>query len=176
MRNILMPVCTSLALLLATSIARSQRPSAAGPEDDSKVQWRDVVERMKWPAVDVEKLGKNKVLVNHESYKQVFEPYFGVTLPVFVTSDSLLNAYHVLYEESVLRLERAQAAKLPGLLRPVWIRLDGIDKGVTGDAVLAKNARQRAQVVIGTAMRLLSDEPLKPAPDDETAAIIAREV
>ena len=60
-------------------------------------------------AEDVRQLAGNKLLMTNEAYRQVFTPYLSRRLPVFVTSDSLLNAFHVLYEESVRRLEKSGA-------------------------------------------------------------------
>ena len=49
---------------------------------------------------------------DNETFKQVFSAYIGSPLPVFVTSDSVLNAYHVLLEESIRRMETARARDL----------------------------------------------------------------
>jgi hypothetical protein len=103
------------------------------------------------------------------------------TLPIFVTSDSLLNAYHVLYEESVLRLEQANARKLPDILRFVLANLDSAAQGLSADPNLVTLAKTRATIVIGTALRLLDDafqvsEPsIMAIIQDEAAEIVAGE-
>jgi hypothetical protein len=125
---------------------------------------------------DVTRLETDKLLITDQAYKQIFTPYLAADLPVFVTADSLLNAYHVLYEESVRRLERRRAGELPKVLRVLWDSLDRKDnRRLTGNARLAAAARRRARIVLGTALKLLGDDALKQ-PDDDVAAAIDAEV
>jgi len=163
-----------LFLVLVTVPAAAQRPSQELPDPAKGYPWREEAGRHGLSPVDVELLARQKVLVTGESFKQVFDPYIRSGLPLFITSDSLLNAFHVLYEESVLRLETANARRLPGILQFVWKNLEIADARVRGPADLAAQARTRAQVVIGTALRLLGDDSIQPAP--EVAALIAKEV
>jgi len=53
------------------------------------------------------------VLIGTETFKQIFTPYLSEGHSYFITSDSLLNAYHVLFEESILGLEERNARLLP---------------------------------------------------------------
>jgi len=80
----------------------------------------------------------------------------------------------VLYEESVLRLEKANARQLPEILRFIWKNLPSAAKRVKGKPELAARAKRRAQVVVGTALKLLGDTTIKP--DKEAAALIGAEV
>jgi hypothetical protein len=53
------------------------------------------------PADDLDALGpaarstlaKDKILIGAKEFKQSFTPYIDNTLPVFITSDALLNAF-----------------------------------------------------------------------------------
>lgn len=53
-------------------------------------------------------------------YRQIFEPYKNTKLPVFVTSDTVLQAYHALFEQCLVRLERAHARMFAEVL-PQWL-------------------------------------------------------
>jgi len=68
--------------------------------------------------------------MSNEAYRQVYDPYQEHDIPMFITSDSLLHAFHVLYEESVLRMETAHARRLPEILRFIWKNLETVDKDV----------------------------------------------
>ncbi len=84
-------------------------------------------------------LEKNRILVSNESYRQIFEAYKEINhCPYFITSDSLLNAYHVLYEESVRRMELQLAAKGPEILGFMLKNLEGLDQQLKGNPDLAK--------------------------------------
>ena len=95
-------------------------------------------------------------------------------MPVFITSDSILNAYHVLLEESVLRLDLANADELPEVLQFVWKNLDSADRGIQGDKALVAAAKRRARIVVGTAIALVVGSV--PEVDPATAAVIQEEV
>jgi hypothetical protein len=160
------------SLLLAPVMGRC----ADGPDGSS---WQNQAKKAGLGAADIERLGKQKLLIGPHSYKQAFTPYLGKDLPLFVTADSLLNGYHVLYEESVLRLETAQAQRLPERARALWeaLRKDGLQ--LDGKPDLAAAARQRARLVIGVALELLgdkaahSDATLTPLIEEEARHVLA---
>lgn len=114
---------------------------------------------------DQAKLDKEKVLVTNREYRQSFSPYIDSGLPVFITSDALLNAYHVLLEESAARLEFAQSRRLAPLLRHLWERLPKAAASVTGNPPLAKAAHRRATLVLTVAMELLGESTPRLAAD-----------
>src|SRR5262249_49390481 len=126
-------------------------------------------------------LGKNKVLMTNEAFKQVFSAYINPPLTPFVTSDSVLNAYHVLFEQSVLQMERTNARILPEILRFGWGNLRTVDTGLKGKADRVAASKFGAQAVIGVALKLLGDETpkvegkLATAIDDEVKRIVAAE-
>ena len=103
-------------------------------------------------------LKKNGILISDEVCKQIFSPYLeGTETPLFITSDSLINAYHVLYEESILQLENAMASKLPEILTFILSKLKNIEKEVTGNTNLVFAAKTRANIVVGIAMKLIDN-------------------
>jgi hypothetical protein len=152
-----------------------------GNRCDSRVA-EDEVKGVDWRAAaqgrlgekDVEVLDKNGIVITNQAYKQVFEPYLEGTVPFFITSDSLLNAYHVLYEESVLRMEEANAKRLPDILRTIHQNLATVDKKWKGNALLLAAAKKRASIIIGTALRLV-DESFRTG-EKKIDAIIEEEV
>ena len=78
---------------------------------------------------------------------------------MFITSDSLLNGFHVLFEESVLRLEQANMRKLGHILRHIEDNLATAHKDFEGNPQLAAAAQTRAKLLIAIAMLLLGEEP-----------------
>jgi len=168
-RLALMAHGAALVALCATTFGGEARRK---PQEDKR--WQEAAKKAGLAARDIQRLAKNKVLMTNEAYKQVFSPYLGSRLPVFVTSDSLLNAFHVLYEESVLRLEQGNARKLPEILRFIWKNLATAGAQLTGKPQLVASAKRRAQAIIGTALKLVGDETLKA--DAKIARLIDAQV
>jgi hypothetical protein len=136
--------------------------------------WKSVAQKQKLTAKQIETLARDKLVVTDQSCMQVFSPYVSPDMPLFITSDSVLNAYHILLEESVLQLEQTNAQALPGVLQSLWKNLDSADKPIRGKAELVARAKRHAQIVLGTAIELLSGKPV-PA-DAMTATTIRDEV
>lgn len=65
-------------------------------------------------------LQRDKILVTPKTWSQVFSPYIFAGQPVFITSDSALQAFYVLLEESMAQAEDRQAVRLPGFWRRCW--------------------------------------------------------
>ena len=150
-------------------------PPPSGLEPDfSNYRWKDFAAQAKLQPDEIALLEKQKLVVTQRTCRQVFSRYMGSQLPLFITSDSLLNAFHVLFEESVLRLDAANAAELRQRLEAMGKALPDIEKRVQGPPDLVAGAKRRARVVLGVALQLLGDAP--PQTDQETAAIIAAEV
>lgn len=122
---------------------------------------------------DQQRLLNNGLLISSNSYRQVFEPYIHSSLPVFITTDSLLNGFHVLFEESLCRLEYVQARRLPGILRGIWKNLPVQYDFCKDDEMLKAAALQRAKIVIGVALLLCGEDPSGTGP--ELRALITAE-
>ncbi|MBE2213004.1 MAG: DUF3160 domain-containing protein [Opitutaceae bacterium] len=83
---------------------RATRLPASGDSYD----WRATAEKWKLAPTIVTAL-EREGLAFGDSTKQAFQPYLGG--PVFITSDSALNAFHVLFEDSFRELELHRAAR-----------------------------------------------------------------
>jgi hypothetical protein len=167
MEDLVRAVC-GLALLAAFAASASAKDGDATADSRAKASDEGLT------AVEIDRLGSTKLLVAGREFRQIFEPYDSSSLPTFVTSDSVLNAFHVLFEASVVRMERARAERLAGVLRPMWDGLGRAAKKLDLPDDVAADARRRAEVTVGTALRLLGAET--PGASKETAALIAAEV
>jgi len=130
-----------LALLLAAPLAVAADP----PKPDVLLN----------PA-QVELLKKQKVLTTDTTFPQVFTPYLrDEGVPVFITSDTILNAFHVLFEESMVRREERNARLLPDALRKLLVELPDEARSWDIDEAAMAAVRSRAERVIGVALRLM---------------------
>ncbi|MCK5706854.1 MAG: DUF3160 domain-containing protein [Candidatus Aureabacteria bacterium] len=149
--------------------------------DYKTYDWKEKAKKFKLSKEIIKEIAENKILVTNETYKQVFEPYIGDRkIPIFVTSDAVLNAFHVLYEESIMRMEIANIKKLKGLLNIVWNNLSTVEKSLkNAEPQLAKKAKKRAQIIIGVGLKLIGNENIKieedisKIVDDEINKILA---
>jgi hypothetical protein len=136
---------------------------AAAQADD----WRKAAQDAKLTSAQIEQLARDKILLTDRSCRQAFAPYVEPTVPVFITSDSLLNAYHVLLEESVLQMEQANSQVLPELLEFLWNRLPAVESGIRGNPDLADRAKRQTRIVVGTALDLLKTRRTPAEPKTE---------
>jgi hypothetical protein len=148
-------------------------------EQSNGQSWKEKAQKEKLTQGAIEKLEQNGIVITDTAYKQIFTPYLegggrNSQISLFITTDSLINAYHVLYEESVLRLEKANAKKLDEILRFILTNLPKADNTLQGKPELVKAARERALIVVGTAMKLL-DENYK-LDDNNMEKIVSEEV
>jgi len=99
------------------------------------------------------------------SVKQSFDPYIGG--PVFITSDSFLNGFHVLFEDSFRELELRQASAMRGELEKLLSETRSLAKEQIIPQEAFDAALRQAQFALGPAMVLLGssvdqfDEPLR---------------
>jgi hypothetical protein len=137
------------------------------PDPLKGYNWKDEAKKRGFTQKDIRRLEKDKILVTNETFKQVFIPYLVPNIPVFITSDSLLSAFHVLYEESVIRMEKANAKKLPEILRYIWKNLEKMDTAKMQNPELGSKAKKRGKIIIGISLKLLGDESIKFGEDIE---------
>jgi hypothetical protein len=166
-------VVAALLVLLSQNLALGQRKRKTVPDPAKGYKWEEEAKKRGLDPQLLQTLKKSKIVIGNHAFKQVFTPYIASDLPIFVTSDSLLNAFHVLYEESILRLERANARKLPEILRFIWKNLATVDRQIKGKPELAAASKARGQIVIGTALQLLGEKP--PKAEAKVAALIKEE-
>jgi hypothetical protein len=144
-------------LLLATISIVGTQPGHGQGAPASNQTWEAAARLSGLSAADIALLQTNRMLIANEAHKQIFSAYIGGKTPLFITSDSLLNAYHILYEESILRLENARAARLPGVLQTILNNLEDAGDHLKGKPALVAAARARARLVPGIALRLMDD-------------------
>jgi len=177
-------VTTLLAIVAAVSMVPAAVCEASGGR---QTRWEEAARKSGLSDVDIAALGEQGVLITDQAYKQVFSAYLSYGTVPFITSDSLLNTYHVLYEESVLRLESAMARRLPGILRRVLDNLEEANaflrrsKWFDEPTRLSKTrpelvsaAERRARLVMGIGLRLVDDA--FRLGEAELDAIVDREV
>lgn len=95
-----------------------------------------------------------KVLMTDSEYPQIFLAYADPKHPVFITSDSILNTYHVAFANSFKSLEEIQADQLPTKLWGIQDRLQTVE--LEGDPELVDKARRLASIIIGVAAELVA--------------------
>jgi hypothetical protein len=148
-------------------------------DDESKPpkNWQEAAKRAGLTDEQSTRLENDKFLVTGVEELQSFRAYLGGRDPQFVTSDAVLNAYHVLFEETLRQQEEVQATGLKDFCGTAWKELGSIDAGYTGDAALIAKSKSRAMFIIGVALKLMGGEPdgasseLKKSIEDEVALI-----
>ena len=147
---------TLILMMMVTSLVCAQ---ADGAEDTEPAfaTWQEAARENGLSEATIASLEKHRILITNDAYKQVFDAYLSAENSVFITSDSLLNAYHILYEESIFRLENAMAARLPPMLRLILENLEDANAQVEGNAALASAAKKRAKLVPAIALKLMDD-------------------
>lgn len=165
-----LPLLFALGLLSIALPVGSQphpRSEAAQPGDEKDTDHRATIDDLGLTPEGIKRLREQKFLITTREFGQAFQPYANPHirragaakddenadryLPMFVTADSVLNAYHVLFEESVARLERRNALSLQADLARIWRKLP--EAGHKDDPATGA-AREWAQVIVGTAIRL----------------------
>jgi len=101
------------------------------------------------------RLRRDSLVIAGQEFKQSFSVYDGASAIPFVTSDSMLNGFHVLLEATLKRFEVRRAVELREALESTWL---GIDRSLAEERVppelVAPYSRHLARV-IGPALRLL---------------------
>lgn len=146
-----------LHLLLVAAILYATQNSLSEEAQFSDKSWKELAVDNRLSEADISLLGKNCILITDDAYKQIFSAYLEGKNPLFITSDSLLNAYHVLFEESFYRLEKKMASRLPDILTMILSNLEVFFEKTKETTGLLSKAKERAMLVTGIAQRLLDD-------------------
>jgi len=115
--------------------------------------------------------------VTDETYRQICSFYIRSERPVFITTDSALYAYFVNLEDSLYRLELAQADRLPELLKKLRGRLaeeSAKYNSAAGDPVWKKAARDLDNYLL--VAETLTDAETKGAIPEGTPPEVASEI
>lgn len=145
-----------ITLIIATSAALIHLTTAHGAASAPDT-WQEAAKKAGMDQTATEALERNRILITNDAYKQVFSAYIDSGTPYFITSDSILNTYHVLFEESVLGLETAQAKELPQILQNILTNLEKASKKAKNQSELQRNAQKRTMLVTGIALKLMDD-------------------
>jgi hypothetical protein len=125
------------------------------PDSATGYDWEQVAsEQLALSSEDIQNIKINNVLITNDAFKQVFDPYISTSVPVFITSDAVLFAYHVLLEESLIRLENKNSNELSKILKGIWDALPYQNTDLS-NKILENDSKLRDQIIIGTALRLL---------------------
>lgn len=165
-------LCMMLSLVIVQSLAaRADGNGGSSPNGSVSVTKSDLSED------EQKRLSKDKVLVSRQEVKQCFTAYMDGSYPRFVTSDAVLNAYHVLFEETLKQQEEFQSRHLRTLCQDMWRLLATAERMYRGYAEKIAAAKKQAQFVIGVALCLQGNEfgacetDLKEAIKTEAAAV-----
>ncbi len=187
-----------IALLILTVLLRpplqAEENTLLRPEENGDAEGNAQAQLL---PEELEQLTRDKILITRRAYRQIFEPYINPSAPVFVTSDATINAFHVLYRESIARYEELNAQKLQEILKLIWVRI-APRKDSPSDKPQAKNfsndqdknaassnsdqhfqglrhvAQERAQIVIAVAIKLLGDNSIEL--DEPLNTIVGKEI
>jgi hypothetical protein len=165
---------TSLSKEQKTALARQRQAESknSGGRIDREVEmpdsqkgyiWQTAARDVGLSADEIAQLGHDKILIEDRQYRQAFEVYdelfsgnrWDAGQPLFITSDSLLNAFHVLFEDSFRDWELCRAEHLrPSLESVLKQARENIRLGRFSLTELSDGWRH-AQLVVGPALRLL---------------------
>ncbi len=146
------------------------------PRSTDGYDWRAEAGTRDLSAAGIEQLALQKFLIGRQQFRQTFEPYTGAQVPVFITTDSLLNGFHVLFDDSFKELEIRRAVRLRKTLEETIANVRAKLKSPNMPSEVIAPAWLQAQRAIGPAMVLLGssadliDEGVRP----EIAAQVAK--
>ena len=148
---------------------------------ESPSDWKTEAAKAGLTPEEITRLEKDKVLVSRREKAQSFSAYVANEAAPFITSDAVLNGYHVLFEETLRLREETNAVILRQLWHQIWITLPQAKTLYTGDKSAIAASYQRAQFVVGVALKLLGEDPgnapdlLRHKIEEEAAAITKAE-
>ncbi len=161
----------TLLLIVLTHLGYSQVIASDDAPAVAQGTWQDEARKQGLSEDEIAALQNNDVLLANDDFLQVFSAYSHPKVSVFITSDSLLNAWHVLLEATIVRLEATRMSRLPDALRMILRDLESPRFSVQGQDELNARAIRRARLVIATAVRLMdSSYRLGDAELDEIVA------
>ncbi len=163
-----------LAVCAAAVRAQEKPPEERPPQEPT---WQDHAATDGLDDAAIKQLERDRLLISGKTLPQSFSAYIpellrGSTVPFFITSDAVLNAFHVLLEESTQRWEATNARELHGLLRPIYENLPAALADRRDRAELERGL-PRARRVIAVALRLLGEDV---ALEDGDKALVEEEV
>lgn len=146
------------------------------PRSTDGYDWRVEASTRDISTAGIKQLAQQKFLIGKHQFRQSFEPYVGADVPFFITTDSLLNGFHVLFEDSFKELEIRRAVRLRKTLEETIANVRAKLKSPNMPPEVVAPAWLHAQRAIGPAMVLLgaSAELFDEAVRTEIAAQVAK--
>lgn len=153
------------------------------PDGNSGYDWHASARQAGLKQAEIASLARDKVLIENIELRQSFEAYTKPPRPVFITSDSALNAFHVLFEDSFRELELRRVVALRQQLEIVLTQSREQMAGMRNAHTVAelRPGWEHAQLVVGPALRLLGtgreffDESVRDEIDRQVEKIRAAE-
>lgn len=134
------------------------RDKGTDEEVEAPRPWRELASERLHPDA-IERLEANGMIVVDEKLSQVFHAYIENGLPFFITSDAALHGYHILLEESLIRMEYANAVNLRLGFEAALREMAKVEKLIEGDRTPAfEQGRKRALFTLAVACRLLGGD------------------
>ena len=122
--NVLAILVAALVTACGSDGAFSQRRGV--PTPGKEYNWKDVARKRGLEDKAIRQIERDKFVVTNEAFTQVFTAYITEDLPLLVTTDSILNGYHVLFEKSVVA-NSACVRHLPAILSLIGKKLAGVN-------------------------------------------------
>lgn len=156
--------------------AAFKRDEASDIELPPDYSWREVAQKCALSEASIALLARDGIAVAGPYFKQSFQVYNESPVPPFVTSDAVLNGFHVLLEDSMRRFETVRARLLRADLEAAWGELEPALKKYQVNPGVVEPYRRHLARVLGPALRLLgSTVPLgSPAVEAEVDAEVKR--
>ncbi len=157
-----------MELALRVSVFHEEGLEEALLTQTLSMPWRESAVRAGLSPAEIERLAREKVLIEDRQVPQSFSPYIDPERAVFVTTDSLLNGFHVLLQDSICELERHRAIQLrqqlESLIPHVKSDCESLKSYVTD--LNGAEAIRTAEMIIGPAIGLLGGSLETIAPEN----------
>ena len=135
-------------------------PRPPDPVTSSDYFWYEAGVRQQLSPAEVSQLDRDGLVVTECQWRQSFSAYLDShSCSYFITTDSLLNAFHTLMESTILQVEIVRHERLKEYLLKVWTGLDTTDPKLRMDSPAYADGRRQAHRVLGVALELLGVAP-----------------
>jgi hypothetical protein len=134
-------------------IARVRRGRLPLPTDG--YDWQTTAKQRGLTDSECELLARQKLLMGGREMRQSFDVYRHPTVPVFITSDSALNAFHALFADTFRELETRRAPELRTRLEQTVKNVRKLLQSPPFPAAELAPGWSQAQRAVGPAMVLL---------------------
>lgn len=162
MRRFILVVLIAVAATFSV-IAQEAKPNntpdtEANDKADKTPAWKTKAAELKLSDNVIAQLERDGLAITDKSWRQSFKPYNETDVPPFITSDAVLNAFHVLYQETIRSLESANAV---ALRKTTQILFDSLAKERASFKALPElfdKAENRVRLVLAVALELFGTE------------------